>query len=582
MTHAAAEVFEDGIDLKIGTVEALQPDHQTSWTCYPFLQLKPTTKRETRSFRTIVLENPYLRATILPGLGGRIISMFDKRSGTEILPWTPAVEPLEGGRRGAFVREGVQLQLDGRERLNAMANVSTQFEQSMAEEQSEAAVWLAETCTGTGLSYHLRVSLPIDRAELLLEARVLNRWLRPQAYNGGLSLYLGPGVFDGSAFYCSARDAGLAVLSSGQPFDGVAFANGALQFSRFGEIQALAPRQVDTWSVNLVPLSGLGGLCGASRYAAASVVDGKLRMQVTEQRLNHKLLMLTADGQTLEAPVDLYPEHLLEIPLGRAIPIEFVLRNPAKVEILRCGAASAGGEAWRPTTPQSAGVSEMAEPPISLANSPEDLKRATFDVSNRHLALTLLGIQALGGQRFADAESAFEQALNFNAEDPLLWWEKALAARLEGAESHAELLNAHYLAPLEPALRAEGYLSQPVSLDRDPNPLLAPLEQNPEEFVEVACLLIEACLFDQASRWIDEALRHQELPMLRYLMAYAHLRRTGMIAEAAEQVRLASKSPPGPPFPYRDIERKALQALHEAFPGNQRVAELCRLLDVAT
>ncbi len=194
-----------------------------------------------------------------------------------------------------------------------------------------------------------------------------------------------------------------------------------------------------------------------------------------------------------------------------------------------------------------------------------DLRRATFNIATRHLAHTLLAIRAISEKRYPDAAASYEQALMFNAEDPLLWWGKAVASRLSDQDNETELLNAHFLAPLEPALRAESFLSQPVSLNPDPNPLLSPLAENPEEFIEVACLLIEAGQFDQASRWIDEALRHRDLAMLRYLMAYCLLTATRLEAEAAEQIRLASQIPFGPPFPFRDIEQKAITTLAKVF-----------------
>ena len=167
---------------------------KAAWPAYPFPELKPTGEQEMRTFRTIILENPYLRVVIVPGLGGRIVSILDKRTGTEILRRHPMIEPQGGGRRGAFVREGVQLSLDGQERLKTLGNVPTQIEHA-PDDESDVAVWVAETFTGTGLSFHLRISLPPHRAELKLEARVLNRWLRPQPYNGALTLYLGDGDF---------------------------------------------------------------------------------------------------------------------------------------------------------------------------------------------------------------------------------------------------------------------------------------------------------------------------------------------------------------------------------------------------
>src|SRR5207237_1444363 len=122
------------------------------------------------------------------------------------------------------------------------------------------------------------------------------------------------------------------------------------------------------------------------------------------------------------------------------------------------------------------------------AKTDEELEDAAFDVATRHIAHALLGTRAVGSGDFAEADQRLEQALLYNAEDHLAWWMKAMAKRLSGeaAEEVPELLNAHYLAPLEPALRAESFLAQPVSMDREPNPLLKPLAEYPESFVEVA------------------------------------------------------------------------------------------------
>ncbi len=576
MSQSIAEAFEDGLDLQIGLVQTIPQDSRSAWLGYPFPSLAPLGEEEMRTFRTIILENPFLRVTILPGMGGRIISLFDKRTGTEILKRHPSIVPLAGSRRGVTVREGIQLILDGEERLNALGNVSSQIEVS-GDEESEAAVWLSETFTGTGISFHLRISIPPDQAVVQIEARVLNRWLKPQPYNAGLSIYLGDGAFDGQTFYSTDRRAGLGVFATDHVFDGVEHADDRLSFLRFGGVRELAPRQVDNWALTLVPYSGLPSISGSSVDAAASFNDGNLLVQSTQQRLGHKLFLLTKEGNTLEAKVDLYPENLLEIPLDGISPTGLVLKDPAKKELLRLDSLTGWTDTWaakkfEPTTV----VSHIGI--LNRESSDLELKRATYDVSTRHLAYILLGMKALHEKRPEDAALAFEQSLMYNADDPLAWWTKAVALRLAEGDNQAELLNAHYLAPLEPALRAESFLSQPINLDVDANPLLTSLAENPEEFIEVACLLIEAGLFDQASRWIDEALRHRDLPMLRYLMAYCLIEATRLDAEASDQVRLAGEAPLAPPFPFREVEIHALNALLKAFPNNSRLALLNTLI----
>ena len=85
-------------------------------------------------------------------------------------------------------------------------------------------------------------------------------------------------------------------------------------------------------------------------------------------------------------------------------------------------------------------------------------------------------------------------------------------------------------------------------------------------------------LYDQASRLIDEALRHLEIPMLRYLMAYCLIAGTRLSAEASEQIRLAGESPLGPPYPFRDMEIKAIRLLADRFPGDSRLGRLAKLV----
>ena len=45
-------------------------------------------QREERAYLALVLENRYLRLTILPELGGRLYSAFDKTAGREIFTAT--------------------------------------------------------------------------------------------------------------------------------------------------------------------------------------------------------------------------------------------------------------------------------------------------------------------------------------------------------------------------------------------------------------------------------------------------------------------------------------------------------------
>lgn len=565
----ATEIFEDTLDLQIPLLEAepIEPG-----PAYPMPRLRPLGQSELRTFRVYLLENPYLRVTVVPALGGRILSLFDKRTGVEILRRHATLALREEGRRGVILPEGIQLRLDGEDRLNALGNVASVAEEG-EDADAEGAIWLAETSMANGLGFHLRLSLPPDRAELRIEARILNRTFHAIPYDGEIAVYLGEGAWQGNAFYSPSRDAGVAVFGD-RLFDGVRVENGTLRFARFGENRELGPRQVDVWNVSLVPLSGLGGVSAASSAAAAHFGADALKIQASRELHGQKLVLLTEQGQTLEAPADLYPEHALEIAYASlpSRPVSLVLLGPDREEVLRADRASAASE-----TPPS-----LPRPTFhwnALPESPTraDLSRLTFEVPYRHLAHTQLAILSLREDDLTEADASFESALAYNADDPLLWWGKALAARMAGREGEAtELLNAHFLAPLEPALRAEAFLTQPLAMGKEANPLLAPLADTPEDFIEVACLLIEHGRLDQASRWIDEALRHRDLAMLRLLMADCLLRGTRMVAEAADHLAAATRIP-APPYPWRATEREALERLHTRFPEHPLIVRMLEL-----
>lgn len=555
------DIAEDTIDLTIDLLEAITPE--TGDESYPFPRLKTTGRSELRQFRVVVLENAYLQVTVVPDLGGRILRIYDKRTSKDIVPYTPRIAVAEGGTRGVTSTNGVQFALNGVERPNAMGTVAHMPDFS-EEEDEPGGLWLGEIC-GNGLSFNCRIVLPPERAEILMEFRLLNRSLESVPVNPGLlfgsefAMTWFKGAFHGQ----SSEGTGLRIEADTPLHQGK---NGLF---RFRQTSSLAPRQLDSWTATLTPFSLPGKLSGMSREASASFDDERLAIQSTEQRLGHKVVLLTQEGQALEAVTDLYPETLYEAGLPSAIK-DLAILDPNGKDVLLIGSTK--------PAPNSSDPDPLQVEWPSLDWDEARLRQATFNVAQRHLAHLLLGYRFLAASEYAAADREFEQALLFNAEDHLTWWIKAVTARLMGevGEERAELLNAHFLAPLEPALRAESYLGSP-SQTKEPSAVLRPLDETPAVYVEVAAMLLEAGLYTETSKWIDEALRHNDLPMLRYLLAYAYLSASRMEVEAAEQIAAAGQRPAAPPYAYRPIEIEALSALRERFPDNQVLGQYAAL-----
>jgi tetratricopeptide (TPR) repeat protein len=65
-------------------------------------------ERPLRELDTIVIENDRLRATVLPGFGGRVVSLFHKPSETELLYRNPVLQPACFALNGAWFSGGIE------------------------------------------------------------------------------------------------------------------------------------------------------------------------------------------------------------------------------------------------------------------------------------------------------------------------------------------------------------------------------------------------------------------------------------------------------------------------------------------
>jgi len=305
----------------------------------------------------------------------------------------------------------------------------------------------------------------------------------------------------------------------------------------------------------------------------------------SQTRLGCKLFLLDSNGQTHESTAHLHVESSSEFDLGalaeglRGLVIrdangetclDWLVDGPASPNL-----PAAEPRAWtRPTVAQDilARAEEATKFELEWCADQPGYEAAS------HIAMSH---QSIRQQDWAGANQHLETALSTNADDVLTWWLKSIVQRFANADAseRTELLNAHYLSPMEPALRLESFLSQPVTEGQPANPMLAPIAANPDALLDGVGLLLEAGLPAEASRVIDEALRHRENAMLRYLLAWSLLSETRMAVTAAEHVAKASGLPVEPPFPWRTLEKRAVRELHRQFPTDQRLTDLCQLLD---
>lgn len=76
---------------------------------YPYPLLDDLTdRREAKTYKAVYLENEYLKATVLPELGGHLYSLYDKVNKREVFYCNHVVKYGLIGRRGAWVSGGIE------------------------------------------------------------------------------------------------------------------------------------------------------------------------------------------------------------------------------------------------------------------------------------------------------------------------------------------------------------------------------------------------------------------------------------------------------------------------------------------
>ncbi len=82
---------------------------ETAFRVLPYrMQDQYSRRREPVAFRSIVLENEHLKATFLPELGGRLVSLFSKTQQRELLHRNPVFQPANLAIRNAWFSGGIE------------------------------------------------------------------------------------------------------------------------------------------------------------------------------------------------------------------------------------------------------------------------------------------------------------------------------------------------------------------------------------------------------------------------------------------------------------------------------------------
>ena len=126
-----------------------------------------TDRREVVTWRSLHLENEYLRLTVLPDLGGHVYSCLDKRTGREMFYANSAIKKALIGYRGAWAAFGIEFNFPVSHNWMSMSPVDFATGQHA---DGSGSIWVGNVDQVYGSQW--RVELRLDPGRSVLEQQV--------------------------------------------------------------------------------------------------------------------------------------------------------------------------------------------------------------------------------------------------------------------------------------------------------------------------------------------------------------------------------------------------------------------------
>jgi hypothetical protein len=571
---------------------SIQPSHSDYWlkssTPYPYPRFQEEVLLTDREFQIIFIENSLVEYSFLPEFGGRLVGIRDKRTGKYALQMPTQME-FDNGKW----EHGIAF---GDLGMTSFAIMLSDFELGHGGDEEEAATLvLYSTSPINQVSSQVRISLSSDSPWLNIECSLINRSLAPSCIESGF-WFCSPEQANasyGKDWLCvsaNGDDCWTAIRFSEGDFSEFRRSNRSVNLLRMNSTHSLGGAMTDSWSVSLCPLTGISSVDFIDDEFGMGVSRGRLTVVSQHGRPKCPIKLTSSNEELFQTTVDLYSEQpmntsldaigeLSSIAIGdgeRQICHSF-LQSPASRLAAGSNAQLGSGESpsWECSKSilEAIDLLDCGEDPSSYARS------ARIHAADRAIASTILATHACRQSDWDLSLTHIDQALSHEASNGLLWWMRAVVNRQKGeTEEQPDRLNAHFLLPLEPALRAEAFLCQPAVTSMDPIPLVAPVAMHQTASAEIAAMYWNLGLFRDVVRWVDECCRHRESSWLRIIHAAAYLKLRGKEIEAHTQLQFATRAGLGAPFPTTELEFRILEDLRTRFPGTQILEEWAELV----
>ena len=140
---------------------------------YPYtLRHNLIDRREPRTWRTLNLENEYLKCTVLPDLGGHLYTCIDKINGASMFYANPSIKFARIAYRGMWAAVGVEFNFPVSHNWMTVSPVDYA---TTREEDGSASVWVGNIDRVYGMQWRVQLTLRPGQACLEQKTTLYNR-----------------------------------------------------------------------------------------------------------------------------------------------------------------------------------------------------------------------------------------------------------------------------------------------------------------------------------------------------------------------------------------------------------------------
>ncbi|GAI88691.1 unnamed protein product, partial [marine sediment metagenome] len=152
----------------------MEPEIMPDWDvrCYPYPMLdRITNEKYNRTYRALWVENEYVKALVLPEIGGRLHGAQDKTNGYQFLYDQTVIKPGLIGLTGAWISGGVEWNFPDGHRASGFRDTDWRL---VENPDGSKTAWVGEIDRITGMRWSIGTTVHPGRNWVETKVRLFN------------------------------------------------------------------------------------------------------------------------------------------------------------------------------------------------------------------------------------------------------------------------------------------------------------------------------------------------------------------------------------------------------------------------